>query len=252
MKFILLLCLLLGVSFAQTEEGGEARIEALAEAGAAAYDAGDYVKAVGLYIRANQLEPNAPLIYNIAVIYERKIDDPQLAIQFYRRYIGSPDVDPEKIPVVNERIIKLKLEIQKREAARAKPDKPAEPTSVKIIKVIQDPIAPPPPPKPSVAPWLVIGTGAALGIAGGVFGVMAQRSADDFDESDLLAVKRDAKDRSQTQALTADILGGAGVAALTIGVIMLWVEGDDASASKASIGFSAHEGGGRVHIGGFL
>ncbi|MBU0551727.1 hypothetical protein KKB55_20680 [Myxococcota bacterium] len=243
MRWLLLLGLIfIGVAYAQPQEA-EGSVEALAQAGAEAYRDGDYAKAVGFYIKAHQLQPNAPLVYNIALIYERKIQDPELAIQFYRRYIGSEDVDPNKIPEVNARIQKLKAEIEakKRAALVAPPPKEGDPGVGVGIGA-----ATPPPTSSNLGPWLLIGAGAALTLTGAVFGGLASGEADDFSAAEGLDDKLDHRDAGQTYALTADALMGAGVLSLGIGALFLFSGGDQ------SVGFLPQADGGLLMMGGEL
>lgn len=245
MRWLLFLSFSLGIAHGQPV-AGEQTVEGLAAAGAGAYESGDYAKAVGFYIQANQLQPNAPLVYNIAVIYERKIKDPELAIQFYRRYLGLEDVDATKIPKVNARIQKLKVEIEAKKAAIVAPTPEPEPTSVKVVKVIKTPPPPPLPASSNTAPWLLVGTGAALTVAGALFGTMARSESSAFDESQVLDEKLDHRDTGERYALTADVLMGAGILGLGAGAIFLMTGGDDA------VGLLPQEGGGLLFLGGSL
>jgi len=75
----------------------------------------------------------------------------------------------------------------------------------------------PPPPSPRVAPWLLVGTGAAALGVGIVFGVM-RNNAETEARSEALSPGAIApyEDRVQTNAIVADVLFGvAGASALT-------------------------------------
>ena len=51
-----------------------------------AYQAGDYAKALQHYQDSYRLVPTADILFNIAKIYDTKLQDRQLAIDYYRKY----------------------------------------------------------------------------------------------------------------------------------------------------------------------
>lgn len=91
------------------------RAEKIAAEAYEAYKAGDYPKAVALYNSAIQLQPTATLYYNIARIYDTKLNEYELAIEYYRRFVTAPDADPELIGKATARIASLK-ELQEKQA----------------------------------------------------------------------------------------------------------------------------------------
>jgi tetratricopeptide (TPR) repeat protein len=94
-------------------EGGESDAAVvIAEQKAAqafeAYRGKRYGEAVALYIEAYDATPNADILYNVARIYDTKLADRPLAINFYRRYIGDPGAVAERIQLANERLVALR------------------------------------------------------------------------------------------------------------------------------------------------
>jgi len=116
-KWQVILCavpLLVGspaAAFAQSNDT-EAKPNAEELAGQAydSYKKGDYGQALAQYQRAFQISAAAPLLFNIAQIYDRKLHERELASDYYRRYLKLPDADPELIKRANERLVALKRE----------------------------------------------------------------------------------------------------------------------------------------------
>jgi hypothetical protein len=73
-----------------------------------AYQGKHFVEAVALYVEAYDASPNADILYNIARIYDTKLGDRPLAINFYRHYITDPGAVPDRIQVANERLMALR------------------------------------------------------------------------------------------------------------------------------------------------
>lgn len=121
-------------------------------------------------------------------------------------------------------------------------------TTVKLelVKIARDnPIDPPPPPPPPpepkpmpIAPWAVLGVTGAAAIATSVTGGLAIASRGDLDTAlaaypgDKQAIE-DAQSKTQTLALTADIMGGvtiAGAATTVVLFVVMGAFGDDGTA----------------------
>jgi hypothetical protein len=73
-----------------------------------AYQAKRFSEAVALYVEAYDASPNADILYNIARIYDTKLGDRPLAINFYRHYITDPGAAPDRIQLANERLLALR------------------------------------------------------------------------------------------------------------------------------------------------
>lgn len=73
-----------------------------------AYSRSDYAAAVALYLEAYEAAPNGSILYNVARIYDTKLADRALAINFYRRYIADPGGHPDLIVIANQRLHELR------------------------------------------------------------------------------------------------------------------------------------------------
>lgn len=224
------------------------QVETLAAKAKAHYKAGRFNDAISVYLEAYQVSPAAGLLYNVAHIYDRKLDELDLALQFYRRYVGDPTASPEGVRKANLRIQELKAEKKKREvAAMARPKPPvAQPPPPVVTKPIR-----PTSNKQKTAGWVAIGVGVAAAGAGAVFGIQAQGSADDFDSANDLTTKKNARDDGQSQALLADILYGVGAVSAITGVVLL-LTADDDDATAWQLGPTSDGTGAAVYWGGSL
>ena len=110
-KGLLLGALAVGPAAAQNpggaDAGAEDPIEQLADRGLRLFQAGDFKGAVKAYREAYQFEPVGALLYNIAFIYDKKLDDPLLALDYYRRFVNAPDADRDTRLAAYERIVEL-------------------------------------------------------------------------------------------------------------------------------------------------
>jgi tetratricopeptide (TPR) repeat protein len=88
-----------------------------------AYKRGAYTDAIALYTKAYQASPDGAILFNIARIYETKLNDPTVAMEYYRRYLYVPDADAELVKRANERLIALKAQVDAQ--AAMKNQKPA-------------------------------------------------------------------------------------------------------------------------------
>jgi tetratricopeptide (TPR) repeat protein len=130
-----------------------------------AYDAfqkQDWPKAVAMYLESFKLVPTPDVLFNVAVIYDRKMKDKAQAVEFYKRHNAASDTKPELVARATTRI----AELSRVESANA----PALATAPVAVATVN---------KPSEANGLLIAgiaTGAAgvagLGVGTG-FGVLA-------------------------------------------------------------------------------
>lgn len=237
------------------EASGLESAEALAREARALYEAGQYEQAVAAYLRAWRAEPATAVLYNIAVIYDRKLDEPDLAADYYRRYIKAEDADPAAVERATSRLRALRAR-----ASEAPPPEPRAPPAREISK----PIAPQ---ASEVAPpverehaqgrtlgWVSLGVGGAALASGSVLAALALGSQDDFAQAPTINAKLDARDRGEALSLAADVSFGVAAVGLGLGVWWLLSAREDASAAEAESSLSAVPlpGGGVVSIGGRL
>jgi tetratricopeptide (TPR) repeat protein len=186
------------------------QVEQLAREANVAYKAKDYSRAVALYLQAYKLQPAAAVLYNVAIIYDKKLNEPELAATFYRRYIGSPDADTTAVVRATSRLGELKAAQAKRQAAAA-----PQPVVVAPIETPKGESS-----GQGTLGWTLAGIGAAALIGGGVMGFKAAGTHDDFAASTNLDQKLALREDGQSEALTADVLMGVGGALLITGAVL--------------------------------
>lgn len=209
-----------------------AKVEDLARRARIFYQEGRYDRAVALYLEAYRIAPAAATLYNVAHIYDRKLEEPDLATDFYRRYIRAPDADPKAVARATRRIGEIKA---------------AQEASKLELPVPPIRVDPPPPVRQTARPmsrwklagWVAIGVGGAAVAGGAVFGTLAndkEARFHDIDETDRQALR----DEGRAQALTADILFGVGIAAVATGVVLMVSDPTD---DEGGFGLAPTDGG---------
>jgi tetratricopeptide (TPR) repeat protein len=202
--------------------------------GDAAYAEGRYEEAYGAFKEAYDLSGRAQLLYNVSNSLERlgRYEEAAAALEKYLASGKARDRD-----VVEKRLANLKQRVEEKKEQervakeeRERKERDAEEKRKKELEEARKRNKPQPweqkDEKPSVVlPAILIGTGAAALVAGGVFGVLtlgARSDAEGGCTGNLCgADARDALDREKTFGLVADIgfisgivLGGAGIALL--------------------------------------
>jgi tetratricopeptide (TPR) repeat protein len=156
--------------------------EQLAERAFQLHAAGRYAEAIATYLQAYVVSSAAATLFNIATIYDRKLHEPELAADYYRRYLRAPDAEPELVQKANSRLVALKQAADDEARARKSVSLPApSPTAASAA-----------PPEPSSEPrgvprastWrtagLVIGAAGAAGLgASVVLGLLAKGKDDE-------------------------------------------------------------------------
>jgi hypothetical protein len=229
-------------SRALAEEGAAAGTAAVSlseqRAGEAfqAYTKGDFATAVGLYLSAYEAAPSGSILYNIARIYDLKLADRPLAINFYRRYIADPGAQAELIQVAKERL----GELHDADLAASKPtDQGPTSASARMERRTGSP-------RPlgeavqkqrnawSSLRWVGVAV-AAVGVAsvgvGGGFGLTAmsrQRTANDACDGNACTTQAgvDAAHAARRAATVSNIGFAAGGALLATGAAMFFLGGD--------------------------
>lgn len=96
------------VASAEAASADVSRSESYAAEAFEAYQKKDYQGAVVLYMKALEAAPSADVLFNLAKIYDTKLNDRQLAMSFYRRYIADPGAEPERVRTANARLAELR------------------------------------------------------------------------------------------------------------------------------------------------
>ncbi|MFT3698374.1 MAG: tetratricopeptide repeat protein [Kofleriaceae bacterium] len=189
------------------------------------YKRGEFEVAVALLRQAYALYPQPNLLYNLGRALE-SMNDKQGAVDAYKQYLASAD-QVEDRGAIERRVTTLQTEI---DAAKAKPVEPAPPVKpIETPPVVQAPIVvQPPPPAPeretSIAPWITMGIGVAIGGAGIGFALDAR---DQHQKAIDASIGADAKvydDNAHRNALVANIGFAVGGAVVIGGLVWLIVD----------------------------
>lgn len=222
------------------------------------YQAADYPSAVALYMKAYEQSVDARILFNIAQIYDKKVQDRDLAIEFYRRYLKSTTTEPELVAKSTARIAELTRQQQ------AKPETPAPaaappPASGEAASPPPPPPAAPPPAEESSPPffigWIVTGTLAAGAIVTGSLALEA--SAEVRDATYQGDTPPDDVQSSETAAstlagVTDALIAGAVLAGGITLVLQLTHDGKAEKTGGLQLRpLASHTGGGAVVRGGF-
>lgn len=202
-----------------------ARAEWLSNQAETAFAEKRFADAIRLYLDAWEAAPAASILYNVAFIYDKRLSDPELAIDYYERAARSPDADQALIDKARQRVETLRTELGR----KAPKDPPKDPPKKDPPKdpPKKDPPKDPPDdpvdldPRPGLGPILVTVGGGALLAGGLVVGIFANKTHGDFAGAETPAEKRELQSRGKSQALIADVLMGAG--GLTLGAGLVWM-----------------------------
>ncbi len=224
------------------------KVEALASSAREAFGRGDFAKAVAEYIKAYQLQPEAPLVYNIAFIYDRKLGERALAMTYYRHFVEDPDADPDLVEKALSRLEELKAQEDAEEAKRreeAEQREEAKRREEAKMRALAHPVDRPMT-TTALAGWVTLGVGVAL--AGGGAGLWAVAAGDqhDFEASTSLNEKKSLRSNGQSAALGSDILLAVGGAAVGAGALLVIL--DAASAPEPARGEGAVDAAGPVDV----
>ncbi|NUN15996.1 MAG: hypothetical protein HUU55_20405 [Myxococcales bacterium] len=208
-----------------------AEVEQIAGQARDAYSQGRFSDAITAYLQAYQIIPTAALLYNVAFIYDSKLNEPKIAGTFYRRYIEAPDADPAVVGRATERLSELGESTTKTvEVERNKPKVAIVPidddqnlTDITLrVSAEETPIT-----DMEIAGWATLGVGVASLVTATTFAVLAKDNEDTFRSSLNLDDRLDARNTGEPQALAADILFGIGGAAVVTGIVLLVFPDDD-------------------------
>lgn len=218
----------------QAEGASASEVEALAQAAFAQAQKGEYSEAIALYLKAHQLRPTATLLYNVAAIYDRRLHDKELAVEYYTKFLKSTDGEPELIEKANRRLIELRTEPSEaekpgataaaEEPATGKPLREPEPRE-STTGTRTDGSAEATSDWKNTAGWVFVVSGAAVAGVGLGFGGLAlrdkQTSDDECTSRGCTEAGLDQIDRGQKYALISTI-GVAAGAALAVGGFVFW------------------------------
>ena len=221
----------LPVAFGQSAEAESA--DTLAKEARVHYDQSRFDQAVSAYLRAYKLSPSAGFLYNVGVIYDRKLNEPELAIDFYRRYIRAEDADPSAVERATARLKTLK----EAAAARVRPE-PVPPPKVAPPAPGESAEALPPAEVPStprkLAAYALLGTGGAALVGGVALGLLAARGEEKYRDADSVDDKKSLQSLGRNEALAGDLLMGGGFVLAGVGAVLLLTGGASPRAAPTS------------------
>jgi hypothetical protein len=228
--------------------------EELADEAFKKQEAGQYSEAIGTYVRAYQLSRAGAILFNIAILYDRKLHEHNLAMEYFRRYLQAPDAESSFIQKATERLSVLKREADEDERRRRSLPS-AEPTPGSGA---QAPVSPAPssatlpasPPSDTEAPggqagWhtagVVVGGVGLAGVgASMVLGLLTKNKASDANQFCSASACRDPQrvtldQQAKTLGTAATGVFVAGAALLATGVTIYLLAPKSASSGVGSI-----------------
>jgi tetratricopeptide (TPR) repeat protein len=221
-----------------TSSSDVSKAESYAAAAFDAYSSKHYEDAITLYMKALEAAPSADILYNLARIYDTKLKERKLAIEYYHRYTQDTGADPDRLRTANERLSELReLDAVSKEALNASSTAASQP-------LVAPPTAALPPPSAAARGADITGlqvTGivaGAVGLAGlgfGVgFGIAAKSDADvahGFCHGNACSTQRgvDASREGSHFATVSTIAFIAGGALTALGVSLLALGGQSDS-----------------------
>jgi tetratricopeptide (TPR) repeat protein len=216
----------------------------------ARYEAGDFPGAVAFYMKAYALNVDPRVLFNVAQIYDKKVQDRDLALEYYRRYLKSTTTEVDLVRKATERV----TELQRQQDERAKPAAPAQPATPPVAPpqvtppaLVPAPIAPPPGGEAESSPrtWIGYTTAGVLGIGAAVTGSLALSSSSTLAKTSFTGPTAPAdltskSSSTRTLAITTDVLLGSAVvaAAVTLIVQLTATKGPRATGTAHNAGLS--------------
>lgn len=201
------------------EQDDQARSRALYDEGSRAYKAGDYPKAIELFLAAYDLSHVPAILFNVAQAY-RLAGTCDRALEYYRRSLEE-EPDAANRAEVEERIAEMeKCTDARREAVpppAAEPEPaPAPPAAVTLTA--EEPERAPD--RRSLLPLVTTGVGAAAAVAGGVIYLQARARFDEVEES--CPCEPGSFSGWETATDASYVLMGAGVVVAGAGLLWWW------------------------------
>jgi tetratricopeptide repeat protein len=225
----------------------EQRVVDLNEQGSRLYAAGDYRRAVELFLQAYAVDQDPNLLFNIASCYEG-LGDTEAALEKYHAFLEAPNADVEGRPRAEAAIERLRKEA----ATASEPPAPAPPPAAPLARPSD-----PEPEDPGWVPWVGLGGGAALGVLGTSLYLMGAADhaqvtdADGYDDqgSVVAMTRAEAQDlvRSGNTKKRIGVITASAGGALVTGYVVWWLlhrpdtsdASDSAGRSRIDLGVSA-------------
>lgn len=226
------------------------RYNALTQSAAKKFEKKDYAGAIQDFKQAYSVKPVANVLYNIGRLYE-KMGNFEDAVKHYEQFANLPDIDITARKDALERIKTLKevLALRKKEEDKKNQPDPKEkkdPEKKEDKKVV---VKPKEPAEPNyTTSYVLIGTGVAALIGGGVFGALTSSAHDDFTNATTLDDRRDAASTGQTFGYVSDGLFVAGGLLTVIGIITYIATGPEEAKEPAKAAIAPSVGPDRFTV----
>jgi len=174
------LALGLVASPALADESSRQTVEQLAEKAYQQHAAGKYADSISTYLKAYEISKASETLFNVATIYDRKLNERELAADYYRRYIRQPDANPDLVRRATERLTTMKREAQEEQARKAALPVPTAPVPASTPATASPEAAPKARADPGWhAAGIIVGaTGVAGVLAGLALGAAAKTKND--------------------------------------------------------------------------
>jgi tetratricopeptide (TPR) repeat protein len=198
-------------------------VQKLAAEAAEHFEAGRYCHAVQAYRKAYRLDPLPELLYNIAYIHDRKLDDADVARIYYQRYVRSRDTTDKLRLIAYERLDAMQT------ASIAPPLVASGGTGVRASRAVVEPldVTTGEGNRTRTAAWIALGVGAAATVTGATFAALATHSHSQFEDAEDAATRRELADEGEQRALIGDIGLGIGLAGLAAGGVLYLLSSED-------------------------
>lgn len=230
---------------AQSDAGSDGEARALFEAGRAAYDAGAFDEATRAFRRAYLLSPRYPLLYNIGQAELRAGHD-ELALEAFEGYLRQAPADDPRRSEVEERVRVLeRMGVQASTADTLRTSPISEPATEGVLDTSAAPTEPTPVAEadateaavdhgandtgPGAAPWIFVGSGAALLVGGAIMMGVGVSEAERVTGAPMGSSWSELEGSASSANLYWGLgigLAGVGLAAVTGGLVWEFVMAD--------------------------
>jgi tetratricopeptide (TPR) repeat protein len=208
-----------------TDEDRNRQAESVINDAIEMFQSGAYSAAIEKFEQAYELIEDPNILFNIARCYQ-ELGKKEEAVSYYGRFINHPDVPEESKSAAQDRLNQLEAKNQDGAYTGAGDDAASTDDSSYSAGGETDDVQLTPPYSRSrarVLEWTLLGTGAALTVAGAVFGGIAIAKHSEFESSHDRDEKEDLENSGKIMSLTSDITLGVGITAMTTGLILLLV-----------------------------
>ena len=223
------------------------------------FDAKRWDEAADEYKKALALVHHPDIVWNIARCYEEK-DVFLPAILYYQNYLREKGISAKRRTEAEKKVI----ELQRRHAEATKPVVVTKPPVVEPVVTKPEPAPVKPEPAPTTKPepttaapvmvlsrsqgpqtatwgWVTLGVGAAVGVTGGILLALGKgeyaavndaEGTGDLKTGITRAQALDHQDTGDTYITTGWILAGVGGAALVTAIVLVAIDGGEASGRR--------------------